>query len=46
MKLNYFTGDWNADCGIMYEMLEGIDFYSGSERKRMLKQIFINLLPL
>lgn len=37
MNLNYFTGDWNADCGIMYEMLEGIDFYSGSERKRMLK---------
>ena len=33
----YFTGDWNADCGILYDMLEGIEFYSGSERKRMLK---------
>ena len=33
----YFTGDWDADCGILHDMLEGIEFYSGSERKRMLK---------
>ena len=33
----YFTGDWDADCGIMYDLLEGIEFYSGSERKRMVR---------
>ena len=31
-----FTGDWYADGAIMQEILDQIEFYSGSERKRML----------
>jgi hypothetical protein len=33
----YFTGEWFADNAIMTEILDGIDFYSGTERKLMLK---------
>ena len=32
----YFTGVFDADCGILYEILENIYFYSGSERQRMI----------
>lgn len=31
----YFTGFFHADVGIMYEILEKIPFYSGSERQKM-----------
>lgn len=33
----YFTGIFDADCGIMYEMLENIQFYSGTERQNMIR---------
>ena len=33
----YFTGDWDADNYIMTEILSTIDYYSGTERKKMLK---------
>lgn len=32
----YFTREWNADCLIMHDILETIQFYSGSERQKML----------
>ena len=35
--MKYFTGVFDADCGILYELLERVDFYSGSERQRMLR---------
>ena len=31
----YFTGEFHADVGIMFEILEEIPFYSGSERQKM-----------
>ena len=33
----YFTGEWFADNAIMTTILDEIDFYSGTERKKMLK---------
>lgn len=33
----YFTGDWFADNYIMTNILDTITFYSGTERKKMLK---------
>ena len=33
----YFTGEWFADNAIMTQFLEDVEFYSGSERKRMYK---------
>ena len=33
----YFTGDWYADNYIMTDILSCIDFYSGTERRKMLK---------
>lgn len=33
----YFTGEWEADNYIMTEILSTIEFYSGTERRRMLK---------
>jgi len=33
----YFTGIWEADNVIMTQFLEDVDFYSGSERVKMLK---------
>jgi len=33
---NYFTGDWEQDSAIMYDILEQIEFYSGTERKNMI----------
>jgi hypothetical protein len=38
--MNYFTGDWFQDNLIMTDILDQIDFYSGSERKRMLRVPF------
>tara|TARA_R110002033_G_scaffold89110_4_gene139224 strand:+ start:1760 stop:2299 length:540 start_codon:yes stop_codon:yes gene_type:complete len=35
--MNYFVGDWNMDNAIMTEILDEIHFYSGTERKKMLK---------
>ena len=35
--MSVFTGLFHADCGIMYEILEEIPFYSGSERQKMTK---------
>ena len=35
--MSVFTGNFDADCGIMYEILEEIPFYSGSERQKMTK---------
>ena len=32
-----FSGDWFADNAIMTSILDQIDFYSGTERKKMLK---------
>ena len=32
----YFTGDFHCDCAIMYNLLEDVDFYSGSERQKMI----------
>ena len=37
MEYNYFCGDWNMDNGIMTDILDEVHFYSGSERKKMLK---------
>ena len=34
--MNYFTGDWLSDNAIMFDFLEDVHFYSGSERRRML----------
>ena len=34
--MNYFINDWDSDCAIMYDILETIPFYSGSERSKML----------
>ena len=34
--MKYFTNDWDSDCAIMFDLLESIQFYSGSERNRML----------
>tara|TARA_R110002073_G_scaffold150416_3_gene304543 strand:- start:542 stop:1084 length:543 start_codon:yes stop_codon:yes gene_type:complete len=36
----YFTGEWYADNVIMTSMLDEVDFYSGTERKQMLKVPF------
>ena len=33
----YFTGEFQADLGILYELLEEVEFYSGNDRKRMLR---------
>ncbi len=33
----YFSGDWYADNYIMTEILSTVDFYSGTERRKMLK---------
>ena len=35
--MSFFIGDKNFDDAVMYNILEGIDFYSGTERKKMLK---------
>ena len=32
----YFTGDWHADNYIMTEILSTLEFYSGTERRKML----------
>ena len=32
-----FNGDYMGDCLIMTEILDQVDFYSGTERKKMLK---------
>jgi len=34
---SYFTGDWFADNYIMTTILENIDFYSGGDRVRMMR---------
>lgn len=34
---NIFTGDWFGDCAIMTDYLDEVDYYSGTERKKMLK---------
>ena len=34
----YFTGHWHSDNYIMTDILEQIDFYSGTERKTLLKK--------
>lgn len=31
-----FTGDWYSDSVLMVDLLESIEFYSGTERRRML----------
>lgn len=36
MNLKYFTGDWFADNAIMTEYLDDVEFYSGTERKKIL----------
>lgn len=33
----YFTGNFDADCGLMFDMLEGVKFYSGTERQQMIR---------
>ena len=33
----YFTGNWWADNAIMVQFLDDVEFYSGSERKKMYK---------
>jgi len=35
--MNYFTGEWYADNAIMTSILDSVEFYSGTERKKMLK---------
>ena len=30
-----FVGDWETDCAIMYCFLEAVEFYSGTESKKM-----------
>ena len=34
----YFTGDWLEDNYIMSDILDQIEFYSGTERKKLLKK--------
>ena len=34
--MTYFTGDWYADNAIMTDILDDVEFYSGTERKKML----------
>ena len=34
--MEYFNSDKSTDDMVMFNILEGIDFYSGTERKRML----------
>lgn len=34
--MSRFTGDWYADNSIMLEFLEDVEYYSGTERRRML----------
>ena len=34
--MKYFIGDWFSDNAIMTEFLDDIEFYSGTERKKML----------
>ena len=36
--MNYFIGEWFADLCILQSYLNEIDFYSGTERKQMLKK--------
>jgi len=36
--MEYFTNDWNTDLSIMETILDQIEFYSGTERKQMLKK--------
>ena len=36
--MNYFIGEWFADLCILQSYLDEIDFYSGTERKQMLKK--------
>jgi len=33
--MEYFTGDWDIDSGIMYCFLEAVEFYSGTESSKM-----------
>lgn len=33
--MKYFIDDWHSDCLILESILEGIDYYSGSERQKM-----------
>ena len=35
--MSLFTGDWKKDQDIMVKELDKIDFYSGTERRKMLK---------
>ena len=35
--MKYFTGDWFADNYIMTDILSQVDYYSGTERKKILK---------
>ena len=41
--MNYFIGEWFADLCILQSYLDEIDFYSGTERKQMLKKNNIEL---
>lgn len=36
--MNYFTNDWNSDLSILESILDQVEFYSGTERKEMLKK--------
>ena len=33
----YFINNWESDCLILYTFLQDVEFYSGSERRKMLK---------
>lgn len=35
--MTYFTGDWEDDNLIMEQILDQVEFYSGTERRKMLK---------
>ncbi len=36
--MNYFIGEWYSDLCILSSHLDEVDFYSGTERKQMLKK--------
>ena len=36
--MNYFTNEWNSDLSILQSFLDQVEFYSGTERKQMLKK--------
>ena len=37
-KMSYFSGDWEDDCDVMRNILDCVEFKSGTARRKMYKQ--------